>query len=100
MAVVVYQGHVATDGSTRITCTGTLLTVHNIIINNTASNYIFNLDRFTAGPGIHQVPIYEFDLDAGDSIRDTEGYILNKGNYLQLTSSVPGTTYYINATVE
>ena len=100
MAVVTYQGRVATDGSTRITCTGDLLTIHNIIINNTVSNYVFTLDRNTTGPGIHEIPIYELDLDAGDSIRDTEQYILNKGNYLQLTSSVPGTTYYINATLE
>lgn len=97
---VIYQGNVAIDCSTRITCTTTSLTITNIIINNLDSNYIFNLNRFMSGPGIHKIPIYELSLDAGDSIRDGESYILFKGDYLQLVSNVPGTTYYIKATQE
>ena len=50
------------------------------------------------GPGIHEIPIYEFTLDAGDSIRDLETYSLDNGNYLQLISSVAGTTFYVSAT--
>jgi len=52
------------------------------------------------GPGIHKIPIYELSLDAGDSIRDTESYILFEGDYIQLISDVAGTTYYIRATQE
>ena len=95
---VVYQGHIATDGSTKINCTTTSLTISAIIINNLDSNYIFNLNRFMTGPGIHKIPIYELSLDAGDSIRDTESYILFEGDYIQLISDVAGTTYYIRAT--
>lgn len=97
---VIYQGNVATDCSTKITCTTTSLTITNIIINNIDSNYVFNLNRFMSGPGIHKIPIYELSLDAGDSIRDTESYVLFKGDYIQLISDVPGTTYYIKATKE
>jgi hypothetical protein len=97
---VIYQGNVATDCSTKITCTTTSLTITNIIINNLDSNYIFNLNRFMTGPGIHKIPIYELSLDAGDSIRDTESYILFEGDYIQLISDVAGTTYYIRATQE
>lgn len=94
----IYQGHVAIDGSTKIVCTGTSLTINNIIINNLDSNYVFTFNRYMTGPGIHEVPIYEFTLDQGDSIRDVEQYILEKGNYIQFISDVIGTTFYINAT--
>ena len=93
---IVYQGRVATDGSTRITCTGTSLLINVIIINNLDSNYVFSLNRFETGPGIHNIPIYQFELDAGDSIRDTEGYLLSHGDYLELNSDVDGTTFYIS----
>jgi len=95
---IIFQGHVATDGSTKITCTTTSLVINSIIINNLDTNYVFNLNRYMTGPGIHEVPIYEFTLDAGDSIRDLETYTLENGNYLQLISDVPGTTFYISAT--
>jgi hypothetical protein len=93
---VVYQGKVALDGSTRITCTGTSLLINVIIINNLDSNYIFSLHRFETGPGIHNIPIYQFELNAGDSIRDTEGYLLSQGDYIELNSDVAETTFYIS----
>lgn len=96
---IIYQGDVATDGSTRIDCTTTSMVIDNIIINNPSSSYVFTLNRFKTTPGVEtDVLIYEFELDAGDSIRDTGNYILFIGNYLQLISDVPGTTYYISAT--
>jgi hypothetical protein len=97
---IIYQGKIALDGSTKITCTTTSLTITTIIINNLGSNYVLNLNRFENGPGIHVVPIYELSLDAGDSIRDTEQYILGKDDYIQLISDVADTTYYIKATQE
>ena len=51
---------------------------------------------FINTPGVDsQTPIYEFTLDEGDSVRDTNPYVLLKGSYLQLISDVAGTTYYI-----
>jgi hypothetical protein len=97
---VVYQGNVATDGSTKIFCTTSSLNITNIIINNFSSNYVFNFNRFKNDEPLVTVPIYELSLDAGDSIRDTNSYILYTFNYIQFISDVPGTTYYIKATLE
>jgi hypothetical protein len=96
---VTFQGVVATDGSTKITCTGSKLTIHSIIINNGTSNYILTYNRCSIDlPTITIVPIYELTLDAGDTVRDTEEYVLNPGEYIQLISNVAGTTYSITAT--
>lgn len=92
---VIFQGTLSSgcDGQ-RITCTTTSLTINDISINN-SSAYTFTLNRFTSGQGT--VLIYTFDLDAGDNVRDNETYILNTGDYLELISSIPGTTFYVSA---
>ena len=95
---VIFQGHVAIDGSTKILCSSNSLIIDTIIINNLDSDYIFSLSRFMTGPGIHEIPIYNLQLSQGDSIRDTDTYILEKNNYLQLTTDVVGTTFYIKGT--
>lgn len=95
---VTYQGIVSTTGSTQIACTTTKLVIHSIIINNGSSNYILTHNRYVAGPPISLIPIYELTLDSGDTIRDTEEYVLNFGDYIQLISNVAGTTYSITAT--
>jgi hypothetical protein len=97
---VIYQGDVATDGSTKIFCTTTSLTITNIVINNLGSNYVFNLNRTNNNSSLVTVPIYELSLDMGDSIRDTNAYILYNSDYIQFISDVAGTTYYIKATLE
>jgi hypothetical protein len=95
---IIYQGRVATDGSTKIICSSETLVINSIIINNIDSDYVFTLNRYMNGPGIHEILLYNFELSAGDTIRDTETYTLNLNNYLQLISDVPGTTFYISAT--
>lgn len=93
---IIYKGSVATDGSTKIACTTTSLVIDTIIINNFDSAYVFTMNIFVNSPGVNvEAPIYDFTLDAGDSVRDTDLYTLFKGSYLQLISDVPGTTYYI-----
>lgn len=94
---VVYQGKVALDGSTKIVCTASSMVVSLIVINNIDSNYTLTVSRFETGPGIHEIPIYKFDLDAGDSVRDTTIYTLSQGDYIRLDSTQPDTTYYISA---
>ena len=39
----------------------------------------------------------KFDLDAGDSVRDTTIYTLSEGDYIRLESTQLETTYYISA---
>lgn len=94
---IVYQGKIALDGSSRITCEDVSMIVSLIIINNISSNYTLTVNRFETGPGIHEVPIYKFDLDAGDSVRDTTTYTLSQGDYIRLESTQLNTTYYISA---
>lgn len=94
---VVYQGKVALDCSTKIVCTTSSMVVSLIVINNIDSNYTLTVSRFETGPGIHEIPIYKFDLDAGDSVRDTTIYTLSQGDYIRLESTQPDTTYYISA---
>jgi hypothetical protein len=94
---VVYQGKIALDCSTKIVCTTTSMEISLIVINNINSNYTLTVNRFETGPGIHEIPIYRFDLDAGDSVRDTTIYTLSQGDYLRLESTQLDTTYYISA---
>lgn len=93
----VYQGKILLDGSTTIDCTTTSMVISLIVINNINSNYTLTVSRFETGPGIHEVPIYKFDLDAGDSVRDTTVYTLSQGDYIRLESTQLDTTYYISA---
>ena len=95
----VYQGKIALDGSTKIVCTTTSMEISLIIINNISSNYTLTVSRFETGPGIHEVPVYRFDLDAGDSVRDTTIYTLSQGDYIRLESTQLDTTYYISSEV-
>lgn len=97
---MIYQGHIAIDGSTKILCTTSSMTITSITITNPNSNYTFTLFKWKEGEGIHLIPIYSFFLDAGDTIIDDEQYILSESDYIQLVTDVVGTTYYINTTSE
>jgi len=91
----IYQGHVSPDESTKIVCTGTSMIVKSIIINNVDTAYTIIVNRFMTGPGIHRILLYDFLLDAGDTVRDFDEYILYKNNYIELITNVPGTSYCI-----
>lgn len=94
---IIFEGPLETDGSTKIVCSTDSLVINTIIINNFDDPYVITMNIFIATPGVNnEAPIYEFTLDAGDSVRDVSEYTLFRGSYLQLVSSVPGTTYYIN----
>lgn len=84
-------------GTTKITCSGSSLSINSIVINNpTNVPYTVTVNIFSNSGNI-TTPIYTFDLDAGDTLRDTETYRLGTGDYMQILSSVPGTTFYIGA---
>ena len=95
---VIYQGNVALDGSTRIICNSDTLVINTIIINNPISNYVFTLNRYMTASGISQVLLYNFELNAEETLRDTQTYTLNLNNFIELLSDVPGTTFYVSAT--
>lgn len=91
---VVFQGEVSDTGETVIKCTTNTMVVTQIVVNNPNTDYLFILTKFNK----QQIPIYRFELDMGDTLRDTHKYRLVKGESLQLVTNVPGTTYCINAT--
>lgn len=94
---VVYQGKIALNGSTKIICDSDYLSILFINIVNVDNNYTFNLKRYNNGVKDSLISLYQFELEAGDVIKDDSKYILNKGNYLQLLSNNAETTYYIIA---
>lgn len=96
MGAIVYQGNIAIDGSTKIPCTSGKLLITSIIINNLTLPYLLTVTKFLSNT--QSVPLYQLDLDAGDSVRDTEEYLLNTGDYIQILSDVAGGTYYVSAT--
>ena len=87
----IIQGEIALDGSTKIVATSSAIIITSIIINNLSEDYSFILYRGNN----NIVPLYRFDLDAGDTIRDSEEYVLNPGEYLKLVTNVANTTYYV-----
>lgn len=96
--MIVYQGEIAIDGSTVITCTTNNMTIYNIIITNLTTNYTLTVNRISNNlEELNSVPLCEFQLDAGDTVKDGTSYLFNKGDSLQLISDVLGTTFYVNA---
>ncbi len=89
----VYQGEVSDIGETEIICTTSSLTINQIVVNNPNKDYLIIVTKVDD----QQVPLYRFELDMGDTLRDTHQYILFTGEKLQLVTNVPGTTYSINA---
>jgi hypothetical protein len=93
----VYQGEINLDGSTSIDAIDTTIIINKIIINNLSSDYYLILYRKSADSPNNIVPIYKFNLDLGDTVRDTENYILNPGDSLIFVTNVIKTTYYVKA---
>jgi len=95
MSTIVYQGTITTTGSTRIPCTSGRLLITSIIINNLTLPYSITVSKFLNNG--QSIPLYQFDLDAGDSVRDTEDYLLNTGDLIEILTDVAGGTYYVSA---
>lgn len=97
--IKIYQGNIRTDGSTKIICEDVSMTIININITNPTSISRLNVSKFMTGDGIHEVPLYNFELMDGDVVTDNTPYILYLDSYLQLISDVVGTSYYIEAEI-
>jgi len=99
MAYTKYYGTVATNGSTKITCTAGTLNIVKIGVSNTVSDFTITAKIFIQKPfsQVDEVPVYTFNLDMGDNLRDSEQYMLNIGDYLQLVTNVANTKYQITA---
>jgi hypothetical protein len=69
-----------------------------IVINNISAGYTITVKRFETEINLETL-LYKFQLETGDSIRDTAQYKMSKGDYIELESTSTSTTYYISAEV-
>lgn len=94
MTEIIEQGEVNVTGTVVATgTTGILSTKITTMKFYNPLAYTITLERYNASTATTNV-LYEFNLDAGDSITDTMIYALNTGDTLTVYSSIPGTTYY------
>jgi len=97
---LVFQGTIDTSAAgTTIDCIHDNMLVSLIVINNITANYNLTVSRLETAAGALETLLYKFQLDNGDSVRDTTQYKMAKGDYIHLESSQPNTTYYISAEV-
>jgi hypothetical protein len=86
------QGVISTSGTKVLTApsnSGVKLLVFTV--RNSVA-YTFTLTKYNKTANLSTV-IYSLNLSAGDTVIDERTYVLNPGDYIQFTSSVPGTTY-------
>lgn len=91
------QGIISSGGSILIKAKTFPVRVDKIIINNTLVPYIISLYKYNYNSGRDLILIYKFDLDAGDSVIDTDGYILNPEDYIKAVSTAAGTTFIVES---
>ncbi len=94
---LVFQGTIDTSGGTQIDCAYDNMTVSLIVINNITGDYTLTVNRLEIEAGGLETLLYKFELDNGDSVRDTTQYKMSKGDYIRLESTQDDTTYYISA---
>jgi hypothetical protein len=91
----IYQGEISIDGDTIVEATNGPIIIKSIIINNLVSDYYIILYRKSADSPNNIIPMYKFNLELGDTVRDSENYHLNTGDSILLVTNVIKTTYYI-----
>jgi hypothetical protein len=97
---LVFQGTIDTSNGTQIDCAYDNMLISLMVFNNQTGNYILTTKRLETEAGGLETLLYKFQLDNGDSVRDTTQYKMSKGDYIFLESTQADTTYYISAEVE
>lgn len=97
---LVFQGTIDVSSGTQIECAYDNMLITVMVFNNITGNYILTVKRLETEAGPLQTLLYKFQLDNGDSVRDTTQYKMSKGDYINLESNLADTTYYISAEVE
>lgn len=97
---LVFQGTIDVSSGTQIDCAYDNMLITVMVFNNITGNYTLTVKRLETEAGPLETLLYKFQLDNGDSVRDTTQYKMSKGDYINLESTQPDTTYYISAEVE
>lgn len=99
MTEATIQGVVSVLGTTLYTVPTTKKARFITITATNPAAYVLTLTRYDKRLA-STVTVFSYTLNAGDSVIDQTGYFLNEGDKLILTSSVAGTNYTANFTVE
>ena len=97
---LVFQGTIDVSSGTQIDCAYDNMLISVMVFNNITGNYTLTVKRLETEAGPLETLLYKFQLDNGDSVRDTTTYKMSKGDYINLESTQADTTYYISAEVE
>jgi hypothetical protein len=94
MAEIIEQGEVNIAGT--ILCTGGTGISTRLFVIRAYNNvpYVLRLERYSNDTATTET-LFEFTLDAGDTVTDTTLYFLKNLDQLILYSDAPGTSYYI-----
>lgn len=71
--------------------------VSKLIFNNVIVPYKIWLYKYNSSSGSDITLIYTFELAAGDSVVDTNTYLLNTKDYLLAKTNVTNTTFIIES---
>lgn len=93
MADISMQGTLGAGSTLIYTCPSNVNARINFIFNNPAA-YTITLSRYDDTLAI-TTDVYTFALSAGDTVRDSNNYYLNKNDSFTVTSSIGGTNYLI-----
>lgn len=94
-----FQGTIDTTTGNKIDCPYDNMTISLIVINNILAPYNITVNRFDSENASIVTLLYKFQLDTGDSVRDITQYKMSKGDYIELLSATPNTTYYVSADI-
>ena len=96
MVIIRKQGTVSIAGTTILEIPqNQTVQVSGIRFNNPAA-YDLKLEKFDFSTGTTLI-IYDLTLDPGDTVTDDFPYIMTSKDKLIATSSIAGTTFFINA---
>lgn len=89
------QGILSTTGTTLfVVPRNNIYKVVSMRFNNPAA-YNLTLTKYSAKTS-SSITVYSLALSAGDTVTDNFVYFLEEGEYLTVTSSVPGTSYIVS----
>lgn len=89
------QGTLSTSGTVFFTVEDNYIgKVTSMKFDNPASNYTLTVKKYSVDAGA-LIEVYNLILNAGDIVLDDFAYYCKPGEYLEVTSSVSGTYYYL-----
>lgn len=91
------QGTLSTSGTVFFTVEDYYIgKVTSMRFDNPTTAYTLTVKKYSVDAGA-LIQIYTLLLNAGDIVLDDFSYYCKPGEYIQVTSSVPGTYYYVIA---